>query len=132
MDALYAGVPVVTRSDGDHMAARVTTSANIILGIPQLNGNDTSEYESIAVKLATNLTFYSSIREHLIDTCLQVEPMHPFWDVKRYTKDLEKGLEMAFDLYFSGKEPAHIFVGKTANICDDPLIERCILPPTVA
>lgn len=117
MDALYAGVPVVTRSDGDHMAARVTTSSNIILGIPQLNGNSVSEYESIAVKLATNITFYTSIRAHLIDTCLQVEPMHPFWDVQRYTKDLETGLETAFDLFVSGNQPAHIFVGKTADVC---------------
>lgn len=119
MDALYAGVPVVTRSDGDHMAARVTTSSNIILGIPQLNGNGVSEYENIAIKLATNLTFYTSIRKHLIDTCLQVEPLHPFWDVQQYTKDLEYGLEAAFDLFLSANEPAHIFVGKNAYMCVD-------------
>ena len=124
MDALYAGVPVVTRSDGDHMAARVTTSANSVLGIPELNGNGVIEYEGIAVKLAKNFSFYASIREHLIDTCLQTEPMHRFWDVKRYTKDFEMGLELAFNNYMAGASPSHIFVGK--NLADEAPDNRTI------
>ena len=35
-DALYAGVPVVTRSDGDNMSSRVSTSANAVLGLEEL------------------------------------------------------------------------------------------------
>eukprot|EP00590_Aulacoseira_subarctica_P010670 CAMPEP_0172417610 /NCGR_PEP_ID=MMETSP1064-20121228/4141_1 /TAXON_ID=202472 /ORGANISM="Aulacoseira subarctica , Strain CCAP 1002/5" /LENGTH=752 /DNA_ID=CAMNT_0013156069 /DNA_START=154 /DNA_END=2412 /DNA_ORIENTATION=- len=126
MDALYAGVPVVTRSDGDHMVARVTTSANIVLGILELNGNGALEYESIAIKLAENFSFYTSIREHLIDTCLQTEPMHRFWDVKRYTKDLEEGLEIAFNNYMAGGSSAHIFVGKNNHSTDEAPENRTI------
>jgi len=36
-DALYAGVPIVTRSDGNDMSSRVSTSANIVLGLEELN-----------------------------------------------------------------------------------------------
>ena len=124
MDALYAGVPVVTRSDGEHMASRVTTSANIILGMPELNAYGLLEYESIAVRLAKNSTFYTSTREHLIDTCLQTDPMHRFWDVQRYTKDFEVGLEMSFKQYLSGNPPAHIFVGKAEETLPDENVDR--------
>ena len=35
-DALYAGVPIIARSDGDNMSSRVTTSANIVLGLEDI------------------------------------------------------------------------------------------------
>jgi len=72
MDALYAGVPVVTRSDGIEMSSLVTTSANTVLNISDLNAkNGISDYMSIGIKLATNRIFYHDIRSKLIDTCLQ-------------------------------------------------------------
>eukprot|EP00957_Ditylum_brightwellii_P043297 3281311-Ditylum_brightwellii.AAC.1 len=51
-DALYGGVPIVTRSDGDDMSSRVSTSANIVLGLEDLNAYaGVEEYERIAIKL---------------------------------------------------------------------------------
>ena len=48
-DALYAGVPIVTRSDGDDMSSRVSTSANAVLGLEVMNAYDgVEEYENIA------------------------------------------------------------------------------------
>ena len=83
-DALYAGVPIVTRSDGDDMSSRVTTSANVVLGLEELNApGGTAEYEDIAIRLGTNRTWFRSVRTRLIDTCLQKDPMHPYWDVAR-------------------------------------------------
>lgn len=83
-DALYAGVPIVTRSDGDDMSSRVTTSANIVLGLEELNAyNGIEEYENIAIRLGTDETWFESIRATLVTTCLQKNPMHPYWDVSR-------------------------------------------------
>jgi protein O-GlcNAc transferase len=83
-DALYAGVPIVTRSDGEDMASRVTTSANIVLGLDELNAyNGVEEYESIAIRLGTDEKWFKSIRTNLISSCLEKNPMHPFWDVPR-------------------------------------------------
>jgi protein O-GlcNAc transferase len=110
MDALYAGVPVVTRSDGDHMASRVTTSANLVLGMPELNANGLREYENVAVELASNATWFTTVRENLIESCLQTKPMHVFWDVKLYTKHIQNGLELAWKFFLSGEPPRHIYV----------------------
>lgn len=110
MDSLYGGAPVVTRSDGEDMGSRVITSANIVLGIPELNAMGYDKYKEVAVRLGTNKEFYSDIRTKLVKSALQDEPMHPFWDMERYTRNFEKGLIQAFEMYLNGKEPSHIFV----------------------
>jgi len=112
MDALYAGVPIITRSDGDDMSSRVITSANIVLGTPELNAEGgIEEYEQIAVRIAKDKEFYNSMRKKIIDAALMEEPrIHKFWDMERYTKNLEKGIEVAFEKYLNGEAPGHIYV----------------------
>jgi protein O-GlcNAc transferase len=108
-DALYGGVPIVTRSDGDDMSSRVTTSANIVLGLSRLNAYDGSrQYEDIAIEIGSNETFYRESRKTLIDSCLQRNPMHPYWDVARYVKNFESGLSSAWTTFVNGKSPQHI------------------------
>ncbi len=115
-DALYAGVPIVTRSDGDDMSSRVTTSANIVLGLEGLNAYEgPRHYEDIAIDLATNETKYNDVRRQLIDTALQRNPMHPYWDAARYVKNVESGLFQAWDRFLSGLEPAEITVVESAE-----------------
>jgi protein O-GlcNAc transferase len=117
-DALYAGVPIVTRSDGQDMCSRVTTSANIVLfggscnaAAVHLNAyNGSQHYEQLAIAMATNQTLYHTIRKRLIDSCLQRNPMHPYWDVPRYVKNFETGLTMAWQRFLNGQAPDHIVV----------------------
>jgi protein O-GlcNAc transferase len=110
-DALYAGVPIVTRSDGEDMSSRVTTSANIVLGLEDLNAyNGPRHYEDIAIDLALNESHYQEIRTRLVDTALQRNPMHPYWDAPRYARNLESGLLEAWDRFLSGLDPAEITV----------------------
>ena len=109
-DALYAGVPIVTRSDGDDMASRVTTSANKVLGLEELNANGIADYEKVAIRLGKDSNWFKSIRTHLISTCLQRDPMHPYWDVPRYVKNFERGLTMAWEVFLSGEPIDHIQV----------------------
>lgn len=79
-DALYGGVPIVTRSDGLDMASRVSTSANIVLGLDHLNAYDgPTQYERIAISLASNSSLFEETRRKLIDTCLETNPMHRYW-----------------------------------------------------
>mmetsp|Transcript_57887 Transcript_57887/g.69032 ORF Transcript_57887/g.69032 Transcript_57887/m.69032 type:complete len:533 (+) Transcript_57887:1-1599(+) len=111
MDALYAGVPVVTRSDGQDMASRVTTSANIVLGLDQyLNAMGWNDYADKAIAIANNQTLFASVREALIASALQTNPMHPFWDMKRYVKNLQKGFQKAWQFYIDGEEFENIDV----------------------
>ncbi|OEU10643.1 O-linked N-acetylglucosamine transferas-like protein [Fragilariopsis cylindrus CCMP1102] len=105
-DALYGGVPIITRSDGDDMSSRVTTSGNIVLGLEELNAYDGSrQYEDIAIELGNNRTKFKAVRRQLIDTALQSNPMHPYWDAPRYAKNLESGLIAAWERFLAGKDP---------------------------
>ncbi len=110
VDALYGGVPIVTRSDGEDMASRVTTSGNKVLGLDDLNAQSLQHLVEIAVKLGTNRKYFQSIRNHLVNTCLMQKPMHAYWDVQRYVKNFERGLEMAWDRFVSGNPVEHIYV----------------------
>lgn len=111
MDALYAGVPIVTRSDGDDMSSRVVTSANIVLGTPELNAvGGIEEYEKIAVRIGTDEEFYKTMHGKIIDAALQDNPIHEFWDMERYTRNLEQGIEIAWEKYLNGEKPDHIYV----------------------
>lgn len=110
-DALYGGVPIVTRSDGDDMCSRVSTSANLVLGLEELNAyNGPEHYEEIAIAIGTNITMYHNVRNKLIGTALQRNPMHPYWDVPRYVKNFETGLTMAWEQYLAGLPPDHITI----------------------
>jgi protein O-GlcNAc transferase len=128
-DALYGGVPIVTRSDGDDMSSRVTTSANVVLGLEELNAHDgPAHYEDIAISLGKNRTKYDNVRSKLIDTALQRNPMHPYWDAPRYAKGLQQGLLMVWDRFLSGQDPAHITVVESEETArgtyDDVLINN--------
>jgi protein O-GlcNAc transferase len=113
-DALYGGVPIVTRSDGRDMCSRVSTSANLVLGLDEeLNGQGLREYENHAIRIGNNQTVYKEIRDKLIATSLQRNPMHPYWDVARYVKNFETGLKAVWNNFLEGNPPQHIYIVET-------------------
>jgi len=117
-DAMFGGVPSVTRSDGQEMSSRVTSSANIVLGLDQwLNAQSLPDYVEKAIALATNPALYEKVRTKLIDTTTQQQQqqndgfgMHPYWDMSRYVRNFEKGLLQAWDVYINKKEKTHIYI----------------------
>mmetsp|Transcript_9801 Transcript_9801/g.20784 ORF Transcript_9801/g.20784 Transcript_9801/m.20784 type:complete len:809 (+) Transcript_9801:110-2536(+) len=130
-DALYGGVPIVTRSDGDDMSSRVTTSANIVLGLEELNAHGgTRHYEDIAIELGNNRIKYNDVRRRLIDTALQTNPMHPYWDAPRYAKNLESGLIAAWDRFLSGEEPGTIEIVESLETSKGTYDETLINNPS--
>jgi protein O-GlcNAc transferase len=131
-DSLYGGVPIVTRSDGTDMSSRVSTSANIVLGLERLNAyNGPKDYEDIAITIGRNQSLYEEVRTKLIDSCLQHNPMHPYWDVPRYTKNFESGLLTVWELFLNGKQPEHIRIEESQETSlgtfDDEILAN---PPT--
>lgn len=62
-------------------------------------------YEDIAIDLGKNQAKYRRIRKKLIDTALQTNPMHPYWDAPRYAKNLESGFIAAWERFLAGDEP---------------------------
>ena len=49
-----------------------------------------------------------TVRAKLVATCL--EGSNPFWDLRRYMKNLENGFQIAFFSFLNGRKPAHIRV----------------------
>jgi len=104
-DALWSGLPVVTKA-GNQFAARVAASLLEAVGLSDLVTTTEAEYEALILHLAQNETDLKAIREMLGKSKLQ----SPLFDTKRYTRNFEKGLEEAYQLYFSGAASKDIWV----------------------
>jgi protein O-GlcNAc transferase len=109
-DALWGGVPVVTRGDGMDMGSRVGASALTALGIKELIAHTQDEYDQIAVRLATDSTFYTEVRTKLIQANLASSPRNPFWDLERYVRNLESGLASVWKTFIDGGEMQHVYI----------------------
>ena len=110
-DALWAGLPIVTKSGGQ-FSARVAASLLNAIGLPELVVETDEQYVDLAINLATNPEKLAEIRKKLATNRLT----SPLFDAKRYTRNFESGLKMAYDHYLSGEEPADIFVREKLNV----------------
>ena len=108
-DALWAGLPVITKK-GEQFAARVSASLLTAVGLPELITETDADYENLIIELANQPEKLSKIRSKLQSNRLT----KPLFDTKRYTRNFEAGLLQAYDLYFNGEQPRHIYV-KDAN-----------------
>jgi protein O-GlcNAc transferase len=99
-DALWAGLPVVTKQ-GQQFAARVAASLLNAVGLPELITTTAPDYEALILELATNRSRLKEITDRLASNRLT----EPLFDTKRYTRNFERGLRQAYDLYFDGEEP---------------------------
>ena len=97
-DALWAGLPVVTLK-GRHFASCMSASILNAIDLPQLITPSIEAYEELAVKLATDHTYYQEIREELGLACTQSS----LFDTERFTRHLERGYEMIWKRYLGGK-----------------------------
>ena len=123
-DALWGGVPVVTRGDGVDMGSRVGASILTALNLTELIGSNQESYNDIALKLALNKNFYEEIRGKLIQANHAKFPMNPFWDLQRYVRNLESGFESVWDTFIHGGNIEHVYVadrgsGNNSVVDDD-------------
>jgi len=99
-DALRSGVPVVTCS-GESFAARVAGSLLHAIGITETIVRDIGEYESIALRLARNSAFRTSIRQRILVN----QATHPLFDAARFCRHLEAAYETMWERHCSGEMP---------------------------
>ncbi|MCP3688381.1 MAG: TIGR03032 family protein, partial [Gammaproteobacteria bacterium] len=87
-DSLWAGVPVIT-CPGQRFTERVAASLLTAAGLEELIVNNLSEYEQLAIKLATNPRFYKKIyndwsrrrtKSILFDTASRVRELELAYD----------------------------------------------------
>ena len=83
-DALWAGLPVLTCA-GQTFAGRVAASLLSAVGLPELITETLSEYEALALKLATEpallLAMRARLRKNQVTAAL--------FDIQRYTRNIE-------------------------------------------
>jgi predicted O-linked N-acetylglucosamine transferase (SPINDLY family) len=84
-DALWAGLPVLTCS-GQSLASRMAASLLNAIELPELITNTYSQYEALAIRLATDTSFYQKIKEKLQRNI----PTTALFDSESFCKDIEK------------------------------------------
>jgi protein O-GlcNAc transferase len=103
-DALWAGVPVLTCT-GHSFAARVAGSLLQAIGLPELMTSSLSEYEALALRLATCPAELRALRDRLARN----RSTHPLFDTPRSTRHLEAAYQEMWRIHCDG-ESAHSFV----------------------
>ncbi len=83
-DALWAGLPVVTRT-GTTFAGRMSASLLQAIGLPDLIAHTTEEYEELAFRLATDRELLDSIKQRLVRN----RATSSLFDTAAFAKNLE-------------------------------------------
>ena len=102
-DALWAGLPIITKK-GEQFVARCAASFLNAVGLPEMVTKTEKDYEELALKLATDKSLLSSIKERLAQNRLST----PLFDTEKYTKDLENAFEVAYSNYHNQITPKDI------------------------
>ena len=100
-DALWAGVPVVTRI-GTTFASRVGASLLSAVGLPDLVTHSLDEYEALALKLARDEAALAQLKDKLVRERSSV----PLFDTVRYARHLEAAYAGMWERYQRGEPPA--------------------------
>jgi protein O-GlcNAc transferase len=106
-DSLWSGVPVLT-CIGNSFASRMGASILNSIGLQELITTDLLEYQNLAIKLASNSNFYSSIK-HKLDSNKNIFPL---FKPKEFTRSIEKGYLIAYHNYLNTYKVENIFVSK--------------------
>jgi predicted O-linked N-acetylglucosamine transferase (SPINDLY family) len=102
-DALGAGLPLIT-CEGESFAARVAASQLHVVGLPELVTRNLADYESLALKLARDGAFLSSLRDRLGRKRLAL------FDLDRYCRHIEVAYTRMWELAEKGERPQNFAV----------------------
>ena len=99
-DALWAGLPLVTRYGGAFQG-RVAASLLRAIGLPELVTGNLQEYEALALKLARDPALLKSYRRRLAEN----RGRAPLFDTARTTRHIEAAYEKMQGLRLNGEAP---------------------------
>lgn len=104
-DALWAGLPIVTRSS-EAMMSRVAASLLHAVGLPELVTTSEAEYEALALALATHPEMLGAVRKKLVENIDST----PLFDSEAYTRAMEQAFLQMTQRYRRGESPANITI----------------------
>ena len=99
-DALWAGLPVLTCL-GNTFSGRVAGSLLQAIGLPELIADNLSDYETLALKLATTPALLADIRSRLERNRIT----HPLFDIDRCRRHVESAYITMYERYQRGELP---------------------------
>lgn len=102
-DALWAGVPVLTRA-GQGFPARVAASLLGAIGLPELITTSDAAYEALALALAASPQRRARLRRKLS----RHRRSQPLFQTQTYTRHIERAYDAAHARYRSGGAPEDI------------------------
>ncbi len=105
IDSLKGGVPLVTLM-GQSFASRVAASLLNAIDLPMLATSTQEEYESLAIRLATNPQSLLDIKLKLIDNRLT----KPLFNTSLFVKGIEMSYIKMHQRYQAGLLPAHMII----------------------
>jgi len=106
-DALWAGVPVVTRI-GTGFAARVAASLLYTAGLGDLVASSAEEQERLAIELARSPDSLAALRRRLVDQ----RDRGPLFDAEVFARHLESAYRLMWRRHAAAVPPAPIEVPK--------------------
>jgi len=104
-DALWAGLPVLTRT-GESFAARVAASLLNAIGLPELVTTTQEQYEATAIELASNPSRLAELKDRLHRN----RSTMPLFDTEQFAKHLENAYTQMYERYQDDLSPEHIYV----------------------
>jgi predicted O-linked N-acetylglucosamine transferase (SPINDLY family) len=104
-DALWAGLPVLTCM-GDSFASRYAASMLFAIALPELVAETQTEYEALAIELATNPIKLKSIKDKLENNRLTTS----LFDTAHFTKHIEAAYTKMYEKYQADLPPDHIYI----------------------
>lgn len=104
-DALWSGAPLLSIA-GHSFASRMGASILNSIGLEDLITSSISDYMEKAIELALDQEKLAAIRAKLIENTKTA----PLFNTERYTRNFEKGLEIALTRRHQGLRTEHIYV----------------------
>lgn len=102
-DALFAGVPVVTKP-GKQFAARVGASLVSAAGCGELIANSEDEYYRLGLRLATDKSYRGELKAKLTSVASS-----KLYDTSQYVRDLQGMIEKSVVMSKEGRQPQDIW-----------------------
>ncbi len=110
-DALWAGVPVLTRT-GESFASRVAASLLTAIEVPELITSSEAEYEALAVCLATDAEILHGIKDRIARNRLTTA----LFDTPRFARHIESAFRAMHERYRAGLPPEHLAITGEAAV----------------
>jgi len=105
LDSLKTGIPILTYI-GQSFASRVVASLLNAIDMPELIASNQTEYEALAIELATNPTKLAAIKQKLIKNRLS----SPLFDTPLFTRNLETAYIRMYEKYQAELPSDHIVI----------------------